>query len=31
MSHRTPGETLAIRDSVAMMPIVHPAAAGTQW
>jgi len=29
MSHRMPGETLAIRDSVAMTPTVQPAAAGT--
>src|ERR1700716_1035534 len=29
MTHRMPGETLAIRDSVAMMPTVQPAAAGT--
>jgi hypothetical protein len=31
MSHRTLCETLAINDSVAMTPIVQPAAAGTQW
>src|SRR5215211_5205633 len=30
MIHRTNGETLAITDSVAMIPTVHPAAAGTQ-
>ena len=30
MTHRTTGETLAISDSVAMTPTVHPAAAGTQ-
>src|SRR6476619_4153891 len=29
MTHRMPGETLAISDSVAMMPTVQPAAAGT--
>src|SRR6202007_1110569 len=29
ISHRMPGETLAIRDSVAMVPTVQPAAAGT--
>ncbi len=29
MSHRKNGETLAISDSVAMMPTVQPAAAGT--
>ena len=29
MTHRMPGETLAINDSVAMMPTVQPAAAGT--
>jgi hypothetical protein len=29
MSHRMPGETLAIRDRVAMTPTVQPAAAGT--
>jgi hypothetical protein len=29
MTHRIPGETLANRDSVAMMPTVQPAAAGT--
>src|SRR5258705_4364037 len=29
MTHRMPGETLAIRDSVAIMPTVQPAAAGT--
>src|SRR5690242_180830 len=30
MTQRTRGETLAISDSVAMTPIVQPAAAGTQ-
>src|SRR6476469_1310810 len=30
MSHRIPGDTLAISDRVAMMPTVQPAAAGTQ-
>src|ERR1700733_10726758 len=30
MTHRTPGDTLAISDSVAMTPTVQPAAAGTQ-
>ena len=29
MSHRSPGETLAINDKVAMTPTVQPAAAGT--
>ena len=29
MTHRTNGDTLAIRDSVAMTPTVQPAAAGT--
>ena len=29
MIHRMPGETLAISDSVAMIPTVQPAAAGT--
>ena len=29
MTHRMPGETLAIRDKVAMTPTVQPAAAGT--
>jgi hypothetical protein len=29
MSHRMPGETLAISDRVAMMPTIQPAAAGT--
>src|SRR5271163_2630336 len=30
ISQRTSGDTLATRDSVAMMPTVQPAAAGTQ-
>jgi hypothetical protein len=30
IAHRTTGDTLAISDSVAMTPTVHPAAAGTQ-
>ncbi len=30
MTHRITGDTLAISDSVAMTPTVHPAAAGTQ-
>jgi len=29
MTHRMPGEMLATRDRVAMMPTVQPAAAGT--
>jgi hypothetical protein len=30
MTHRSTGETLAISDSVAMMPTVQPATAGSQ-
>jgi len=30
MTHRITGDTVAISDSVAMMPTVQPAAAGTQ-
>jgi hypothetical protein len=30
MTQRITGDTLAISDSVAMTPTVHPAAAGTQ-
>jgi hypothetical protein len=30
MTHRITGETLAISDSVAMMPTVQPAIAGSQ-
>src|SRR5581483_3544007 len=30
MAHRITGDTLAISDSVAMTPTVHPAAAGAQ-
>ena len=30
MIHRTSGETLATSDSVAMIPTIQPAAAGTQ-
>ena len=30
MIHRTSGETLAMSDSVAMIPTIQPAAAGTQ-
>jgi hypothetical protein len=29
--HRSSGDTLAIKETVAMTPTVQPAVAGTQW